>query len=553
MDPGIRLLTKIGDFVEPLTRFDRGHLTLQSSQHINIDVIARQVFRVGFETARSEGNGGLPAGVLQVETAAALVRESEGQLASARAAVPARLAIWTEAHGENPAEKPSVSDCFTPPPPLGHVDTCAPCQGAGKIACALCNAAGTLTCEACAGRGSNPCAPCNATGEVTCAACKGMRTVVTHKERKVYDEETNSHRTEHVQETVTCGSCSGAGVTKCGACGGRTTITCATCHGQKTIPCTQCQGSGYKRCETCGGEGRRHYTTQLSCTIKETFETSARAADAETAGVLKGLGSIEKVLALAASYRSTSETSADTLRRETTAVTPVTTVTVEVGGNRAEVRGFGPQQDVLDYRNIAGLLLSDDITALEEALQTTSLMPPRVTDALHASLATALASEANVAIAESAAKKDQSGIARTFKGVVTEDYIARAGAAMKKAVSRAYWAMLAKGPVAVLATPLLYAPLDLIVRGQGQSGRMMALFGVILITFFGAVAAHYWMVQQLQKKLAPEGKPLVSRIIDRLNLTRNWLLAAGAAAMVLTLAVAALIGMLFPAPVPIIP
>ena len=42
-DPGIRLLTKIGDFVEPLTRFDRGHLTLESSQHVNVDVIARQV------------------------------------------------------------------------------------------------------------------------------------------------------------------------------------------------------------------------------------------------------------------------------------------------------------------------------------------------------------------------------------------------------------------------------------------------------------------------------------------------------------------------------
>ncbi len=222
------------------------------------------------------------------------------------------------------------------------------------------------------------------------------------------------------------------------------------------------------------------------------------------------------------------ETSADTLRRETTAVTPVTTVTVEVGGNRAEVRGFGPQQDVLDYRNIAGMLLSDDLTALEEAPADN---PP---DADRASPTPCTphwpphcASEANVAIAENAAKKDQSGIARTFKGVVTEDYIARAGAAMKKAVCRAYWAMLAKGPVAVLATPLLYAPLDLIVRGQGQSGRMMALFGVILITFFGAVAAHYWMVQQLQKKLAPEGKPLVSRIIDRLNLTRNWLPGGG--------------------------
>jgi hypothetical protein len=549
MDPGIRLLTKIGDFVEPLTRFDRGHLTLQSSQHINIDVIARQVFRVGFETSRSEGNGGLPAGVLQVADATALTRESEGQLASARAAVPARLAVWTEAHGENPTEKPSVSDCFTSPSPLGHVETCVPCQGAGKIACSLCNAAGTLTCEACAGRGNNPCTTCNATGEITCATCKGMRTVVTHKERKVYDEETSSHRTEHVQETVTCDACSGAGVAKCGACGGRTVITCATCHGQKTIPCTQCQGSGYKSCETCGGEGRRHYTTQLSCTIKETFETSARAADAETAGVLKGLGSIEKVLGLAASYRTTSETSADTLRRETTAVTPVTIVTVEAGGSRAEVRGFGPQQDVLDYRNIAGLLLSDDITALELALPATRLVPPRVNEGLHGALATALASEANVSIAENAAKKDQSEITRTFKGVVTEEYILRAGAAMKKAVSRAYCARLAKGPVAVLAAPLLYAPLDLIVRGQGQGGRMMALFGVILITFFAALAAHYWVVQQLQKKLAPDGKPPIARIIDRLNLTRNWLLAAGAAAMVLTLAVATLIGLLFPIPV----
>ena len=60
-DPGIRLLTKIGDFVEPLTRFDRGHLTLESSQHVSVDILARQAFRVVFETVRSEGNGGLPS------------------------------------------------------------------------------------------------------------------------------------------------------------------------------------------------------------------------------------------------------------------------------------------------------------------------------------------------------------------------------------------------------------------------------------------------------------------------------------------------------------
>ena len=548
MDPGIRLLTKIGDFVEPLTRFDRGHLTLESSQHVNVDVVARQVFRATFETTHREGNGGLPPGVTLTPDAAAMARGSEAQLASSKAATAGKLSAWAAEHGETPSAKPAVSDCFTPLPAIGHVETCAPCQGAGKIACSICEAAGTLTCEACEGRGSNPCKTCNATGKVTCAACKGMRTVITHRERKVYDEESNSHRIEHVQETTTCGACTGTGITRCSKCGGRTTIVCATCNGQKTITCKQCQGSGHQRCETCGGEGRRHFLTQLSCSIHETFETSARTPDPETATVLKALDSIDKVLALAATHRSTAETSADTLRRETTAVTPVTTVTVVAGGSRAEVRGYGPRQDVLDYRNIAGMLLADDLGVLESALPETRLLPPRATEAMHASLTIVLASEANVAIAENAAKKDQSAIASRFRGVVTAEYIARAGGAMKKAVGRAYWAMMAKGPVAVLAIPLILLPIDLIVRGQGQGGRLMALLGVMLMTFFAALAAHYWVTQQLQKKLAPSGTPKIQRIVDKLNLTLHWLAAAGVAATVLTLAVASLTSLLFPIP-----
>lgn len=545
-DPGIRLLTKIGDFVEPLTRFDRGHLTLESSQHVSVDVVARQVFRVVFETVRSEGNGGLPAGVTQTADAATLARDVEAQLAASRAAVRSRLSAWAVEHGETPTSRPMVNDCFTPLAPVGHVVTCEPCEGSGKIACSLCHAAGTLTCEACQGRGNNPCTTCNATGEVTCRTCKGMRTVVTQKERKVYDEETNSHRTEHVQEAVTCGTCNGAGVTKCGKCNGRTTITCATCHGQKTIPCTQCQGAGHLRCETCGGEGRRHFVARIDSAIQETFETAVRAGDPETVAVLKGLNSIDKVLGLSGSHRSVAETSSDTLRRDTTAAIPVTTVTVVAGGARAQVRGFGPQQDVLDYRNIAGMLLSDDLAVLEERLQTTRLLPPRVDAALHESLSMALASEANAVIVEHAAKKDQSGIVGQFRGVVTADYIARAGGAMKNAVLRSYWAAMAKGPVAVLAIPLIYMPIDLIVRGTGQGSRLMAMLGAMLITFFAALAAHYWVVHKLQGVLAPNGTPKISRIADRLNLTLQWLAAAAGVAAILTLAVASLTGLLFP-------
>ncbi len=549
-DPGIRLLTRIGDFVEPLTRFDRGHLTLESSQHVNVDVVARQVFRVTFETIRSDANGGLPAGVTLTADAADTQRQSEAQLAASRAAVPTRLAAWAAEHGETPTAHPTIADCFAPLPAVGHVETCQPCQGAGRIECTLCHAAGTLTCEACEGRGANPCKTCNATGEVTCATCKGMRTIIREKEVRVRDED-NNPRTEHVQETVTCNACSGAGVLKCGKCNGRTTITCDVCRGQKTITCTRCEGSGYTRCETCGGEGQRHFTAKITCAITDTFEVSSRTTDAEAAAVFKGITNIDRVLALAESHRASAEISADTLRRETVAVTPVTTVTVVAGGARAQVRGFGPQQEVLDYRNIAGMLLSDDLVVLEEALKTTSLTPPRVHAAFDASLATVIASEANVAIAEHAAHKDQGEIIARFKGVVTPDYIARAGGALKKSIGRAYWAALAKGPIAVLAIPLLQLPIELLVRGQGQGSRLMALLGVTLITFFAALAAHYWVTQQLQKKLAPSGTPKIQRLIDKLDLTRNWLIAAGITAAVLTLAVASLTGILFPMNPPI--
>lgn len=547
-DPGIRLLTRIGDFVGPLTRFDRGHLALESSEHIDVDVVVRQAFRVTFETTRTEGDGGLPPGVTEVDDAASLERETAAQLASSRAAVPARLAAWAEQHGETPTDKPGVADCFTQLPSIGHVETCAPCEGAGKIACPLCNAAGTLTCEACQGRGSNPCTTCNATGMTTCHTCKGMRTVVIQKQHKVWDEAAGANRIEHVQETAACTACSGNGTVSCGKCNGKTTITCAACHGQKTIPCKQCQGSGYRKCETCAGEGRRYHMTQLNCSVIETFETSVRANDPETANVLKGLGSIEKVLAFAGSHRATTETGSDTLRRDTTAATPVTTVTVQISGARTQVRGFGPDQIVLDYRNIAGMLLSDDLVVLEDVISTTSLMPPRINDALHVSLATMLASKANVEIGENAARKDQTGIVSTFRGVVTADYIARAGAAIRTATSRAYWVALVRGPAAVLAIPLIQFPIELIVRGQGQGPRLMALIGVMLMTFFAALAAHYWVGQQLQKKIAPEGEPKLTRLLDKLNLTRNWLLAAGAAAAVLTLAVASLTGAIFPMP-----
>lgn len=549
-DPGIRLLTKIGDFVEPLTRFDRGHLALESSDHRTVDVLARQTFRIAFDITHTQGIGALPEGVTEVVDARALQQESAAQLASAKAMAPKRLTAWAASHGETPEKSPAVSDCFIKPASAGRIEVCSACGGGGEIDCTTCKGAGTLTCEACTGRGSTPCTACDAKGETTCPACKGMRTVITHRERKVRDEATGKQTVEHVQETATCGTCSGNGIVTCARCGGRTEVTCATCHGQKTVPCKECQGAGSETCSTCNGAGRRYYIDELTCSIREAFETTIRSTDPETSEVLKSLGSIENLLQYAGEYRATAEIAADTLRRDTIISIPVTSVTVEVGGKRAQVRGFGPKQDVLDYHNVAGMLLSDDLDVLESTLLTTKLVPPTANEALYASLAEMLASEANVTIAESAGKKDASGVERQFLGVVTGDYVRRAGAAMKTGLGRAYWAGLAKGPVAVLATPLLYAPVALLVRAQGQTAETMTLIGVVLMTFFAALAAHYWVVHQLQGRIAPSETPKLGRIVDRLGFTLQWLAFAGVAAVALTLLMAWLTQAVFPPALP---
>ncbi len=549
MDPGIRLLTKIGDFVEPLTRFDRGHLTLEGSQHVSVDVAVRQTFRVVFEVNRSEGDGDLPVGVTRLADAAELTRETEAQLASSRAQVPVKLSAWAQDHGEDPLAKPTVDDCFSRLPPIGHVDTCAACAGQGRIACSLCKGVGTLTCETCAGKGSSPCTTCEAKGEISCATCKGMGSILTQKERKIWDEAIDAHRTEYVQELAPCGTCSGAGKVKCARCGGRTEITCATCHGQKTIPCSRCSGSGHETCQTCHGQGKRYSMANLACAIRETFELTPRTADPEIASVLRSKGAIEQVLGLAASHRATAEANADTLKRDTLVVTPVTTVVVQVGGNRAQVRGFGPNQDVLDYRNVAGMLLSDDLKLLEEILPTTSLVPPKMNDTVLHALSMVLSSEANATIAVNAAKKDQSVLERDFRGVVDGPYIKRAGGAMKTTISRAYWAVMARGPMATLVIPVLIAPIALLTRNTDQVTRIVSLLAVMLLTLGAATGAHMWVTRKLQAQIAPNSVPKIGRLLDKLGLMRMWLIAAAIVAVALTLAVASLTDMIFP-PVP---
>ncbi|HEY7800106.1 MAG TPA: hypothetical protein VIA80_15155, partial [Hyphomonadaceae bacterium] len=238
-DPGARLLLRVGDFIEPLTRFSRAHLSMTESRHEPVPVMVRQVFRVAFETKASDGNGPLPSGVKEAADARALARDSEAQLAAARIALPRRLSAWAEAHGEDMTARPAVETCFGETSPLGFVEPCAACNASGRTTCTLCRGEKQVTCEACGGRGANDCETCHKAGTVTCKTCRGAGTVTERKQRKKWDEAADAHYVEHYQETLACPSCNKLGVVKCPKCAGVGELTCKTCDGRKTVACSQ--------------------------------------------------------------------------------------------------------------------------------------------------------------------------------------------------------------------------------------------------------------------------------------------------------------------------
>ena len=94
-ESGARMLQKVGDFVEPLTRFDKSHLKLISCSDVTVPIVVTQTFEARFSTSTDSGNGALPNGIRDVTSDKRLETELE---AKARE-------IWEEALTYRPYDK----------------------------------------------------------------------------------------------------------------------------------------------------------------------------------------------------------------------------------------------------------------------------------------------------------------------------------------------------------------------------------------------------------------------------------------------------------------
>ncbi len=111
-DAGARMLQRVGDFVEPLTRFDKSHLKLVSCSEISVPIVITQTFEARFGTTTDDGNGKLPSGIRDVSSNGRLEAELETMLDRARQAGSGKLAAWSRSNGSSPEAAPRVGDLF---------------------------------------------------------------------------------------------------------------------------------------------------------------------------------------------------------------------------------------------------------------------------------------------------------------------------------------------------------------------------------------------------------------------------------------------------------
>ena len=102
------------------------------------------------------------------------------------------------------------------------------------------------------------------------------------------------------------------------------------------------------------------------------------------------------------------------------------------------------------------------------------------------------------------------------------------------------------GPMALLAIPLVQFLVQFLVRGQDPGNQTMAMFGVMLLAFGGAIGAHIWCVLLVQRCIRPDGIPKMSSVIDRLGLTTAWLVGAATWCVVATYAIALVASLMLP-------
>jgi hypothetical protein len=525
MDAAAHMLKTVGDHIAPLTRFDASHLKIVACAAQSVPVAATQTFTARFAAKTSDGLGALPEGVRKVSGKGALEDALAEMLARATSAAARRLEAWGATHGADAAAAPTVGDIFASEGAIGYAWMCATCHGAGKIDCSTCRATGKIECVQCGGVGKTTCSHCNGSSQAPCSACGGRGGQNKQVEHRGWNSATNEQTVRYETVWEPCIRCGGQRTEHCTYCsGGR--VSCSGCGGEGSNTCSACHGEGRTTCNACKGKGELHRVASVGCEIAPSLSIEAGGEDAIARGELSAIGDIDRLLSLVEDASVQSKASGLDFRRTTSAAVRCSAATFAAGQQRLTINGYGPDFEILDFRDIGGALLTGDVEILEAALKGGAGLIP----ALHGMLE----SETNAEIARRSgamsSKKREAELAKLaaeLRGVASSAYAVRASNAIRKGVSRAYIGKMMQWPVFTLAAGALALPANWLAWTSGVRNQDMPLIvGVMLLAIAAAFVGDKWATGALQKDLSSRADLKIPPLIGKLGLTRNWMILA---------------------------
>lgn len=515
-----RIAEVVGAQIEPITRFrtsDLKELSSDLESGAELVVTTRQRVDLDIETAVCTGR--LPHGISARPDVATIEAELQQRLATAESAATARIQQWaTEEPGRYRRLLPTgtfFSDL--PNETIGTEWACATCSRRGRLACAGCAGSGAQTCPDCQGRRHGACRQCRGLGRLACGVCEGRGQV-----------QATAGAPGAPEALVPCTACR-QGWLDCAACEGRGEQDCPRCTASGRIVCPDCQGQQELDCPDCAASGWHHQWGRLRERLEVEDLLEVHHPDPAVAAAITArhadVTTLDEVCTLEQVRYTTAPLAVQAVQRLRL---PVRQVRLQVAGQPMQFTALGPSLEIIDYQQVAAVLLGHDLDTLEKNVDGSGRH-------LGEALQRFLQSPLNLDIA---ARKPLADIDRQYPGMVDEAYRTRALQSAQRAVERLWLQRVRR--------PRLYG-----LAGIGAVSALLVAFGSphfgvasasVLATGLGIAAwvgADWQARRALALSLQRPGGDRLLRPLRQSAVVRRWQLVSLAAAVVVALAGAA--------------
>lgn len=517
----------IGAHLEATTRFkgsDLKELSPDLDSEAELVVTTRQRIDLDIETATHPGR--LPPGTPARPDTAALDAALQQRLASAESRVATHIQQWaTETPGRYRRLLPDTHlahDLLGEA--LGTEWPCAACAQQGRRACTGCTGSGILICPDCQGRRRGTCRECRGLGRLACAACEGRG--------RVQPAPGAQATPGPAPPPVPCAACS-QGWLNCVACAGQGEQDCARCSASGSIVCPDCQGGRTLDCPDCATTGWQHRLGRLRERLEVQDLLEVHHPDPTVAAAITGrppeITTLDTLCTVEQVRYTTAPLAVQAVQRLKLAVRQASLL---VAGQPMQFTALGPALTVVDFQQVAAVLMTHDLVTLEKNAAGSGRH-------LGEALQRFLQSPLNREIAWRTPAAD---IERQHPGMVDAAYQVRAVQAVQQAIERRWRQQVWRPTLACLGGVGIVAGLA-VALGSGRLGvAWTVLLATGLAVGLGVVAwvAAEWRVRRdLARSLGTAEGDRLLRPLRQAGGVRRWQGQSLAAAVVVALAAAA--------------